>query len=35
MQKSQKDEKFSFPKEIVESAGLHKSLLNKIITTQE
>ena len=27
--------KTSFPKEIVGNAGLHKSVLNKIMTTQE
>ena len=30
--KSQKDKKTSFPKELVESVGLYKPVLNKIIT---
>ena len=33
-QKTQKEKK-SFPKEIVENEDLHKSVLNKIMATQE
>ena len=32
---SRKDEKTSFPKEIVENADLYKPILNKVMTTQE
>ena len=34
-QKAQKENKTTFPKEIVENAGFHKPLLKKIMTTHE